>query len=70
MTRGNAAEVERVLRFWLDEVGPAGWYAVDETVDRRCAGEFGDLTADALAGRLAAWQASPRGALALLILLD
>jgi uncharacterized protein (DUF924 family) len=62
--------VERVLRFWLDEVGPTGWYAVDEAVDRRCAAEFGGLMADALSGRLAAWRASPEGALALLILLD
>jgi uncharacterized protein (DUF924 family) len=66
----DAAEIERVLRFWLDEVGSAGWYEVDEAVDRRCAGEFGGLMADALAGRCARWQATPRGALALLILLD
>lgn len=64
------AEAARVLRFWLDEVGPAGWYAVDEAVDRRCADEFGAPMADALAGRLGAWRASPRGTLALLILLD
>ncbi len=70
MARGEAAGIERVLRFWLDEVGPEGWYAVDEAVDRRCADEFGDLVAGALAGRLAAWQASPRGALARLILPD
>lgn len=64
------AEIERVLSFWLDDVGPAGWYAVDETVDRRCAGEFGGLMADAMAGRCAGWQATPAGTLALLILLD
>jgi uncharacterized protein (DUF924 family) len=68
--RKSVDEVERVLGFWLGEIGAAGWYAVDEAVDRRCADEFGGLVADALAGRLAAWQASPGGALALLILLD
>lgn len=62
--------IDRVLAFWLDEVGPKGWYSVDAGVDRRCADEFGDLVEDAAAGRLARWQATPRGALALLILLD
>jgi uncharacterized protein (DUF924 family) len=66
----DAAKIERVLGFWLDEVGPAGWYEVDEAVDRRCAAEFGRLMEDALAGRLSAWQAAPPGTLALLILLD
>jgi uncharacterized protein (DUF924 family) len=73
MRRGSgpdAANIERVLRFWVDEIGPAGWYEVDEAVDRRCAAEFGRLMEDALAGRLSAWQATPPGALALLILLD
>jgi uncharacterized protein (DUF924 family) len=69
-TPEHAAAVDRVLDFWLGEVGPEGWYAVDEAVDRRCAGEFGALIADAQAGRCTAWEASPRGALALLILLD
>jgi len=66
----GAAEIERVLGFWLDEVGPAGWYEVDEAVDRRCAGEFGGLMANALARGCAGWQATRRGTLALLILLD
>ncbi len=70
MRRDTPTEAERVLGFWLDEVGPAGWYAVAEAVDRRCADEFGGAMADALAGRLQGWQASPRGALALLVLLD
>ncbi len=25
--------VDRVLRFWLDEVGPEGWYRVDDALD-------------------------------------
>ena len=66
----GAAEIDRTLGFWLHEVGPAGWYEVDQAVDRRCAAEFGGLMADAQAGRCAGWQATPPGALALLILLD
>lgn len=63
-------ETERVLHFWLDEIGPKGWYAVDAAVDRRCADEFGLLMTEAREGRLARWQATPRGVLALLVLLD
>ena len=70
MDGAERPEVERVLGFWLDEVGPAGWYAVDPVIDRRCADEFGKLMADAAAGRLNAWQEGARGTLALLILLD
>lgn len=66
----GAPEVERVLRFWLEGVGAEGWYKRDVQVDRRCADEFGALMNDAGAGRLSSWQATPRGALALLILLD
>ena len=62
--------IERVLGFWLGEVGPKGWYAIDAAVDRRCADEFGGLIDAAFAGRLTRWRATPRGALALLVLLD
>lgn len=68
--REGGEEIARVLEFWLDEVGPAGWYAVDEAVDRRCEEEFGELIEEARLGRLIQWRATPQGALALLILLD
>src|SRR5690625_1071841 len=68
--REGGDEIARVLEFWLDEVGPEGWYAVDEAVDRRIAEEFGELMEEARHGRLIHWRATPLGALALLILLD
>lgn len=68
--REGGEEIARVLEFWLDEVGPEGWYAVNETVDRRCADEFGELMEQARLGHLIQWRATPSGALALLILLD
>lgn len=70
MSTTTMTDTERVLHFWLEEVGPEGWYAVNKAVDRRCAEEFGTLMEDAQAGRLADWQATPRGTLALLLLLD
>lgn len=71
--RGEVPEadgIDNVLAFWLDKVGPEGWYAADEDVDRRISERFGALAAKAREGRLDRWAASPRGALALLILLD
>lgn len=63
-------EIERVLAFWVDEIGPAGWYAQDTAVDARIASEFGALHEQAAARRLGDWMISPRGSLALIILLD
>ena len=59
-----------VLDFWLDEIGPKGWYKKDPTLDSAIAERFGDTYARAVAGHYADWGASARGSLALLILLD
>ena len=64
------AEAEAVLRFWLEEVGPAGWYKTDARVDAAIRDRFEALWRQAAAGGLDGWLASPRGALALLIVLD
>ncbi|MGD1927153.1 MAG: DUF924 family protein [Paracoccaceae bacterium] len=63
-------EIDRVLSFWLEEVGPEGWYKPDEGVDSRIAREFGALQTQACAGRLRSWAATARGTLASLILID
>ena len=63
-------DIDRTLSFWLDEVGPAGWYQADAEIDARCIREFGALHGDAVSGRLAAWRAGARGVLAFLILTD
>lgn len=70
LSASDEREIERVLSFWLDEVRPEGWYKPDGAVDRGIEARFSPLMADAAAGRLASWQASPWGTLALLILLD
>ncbi|MEO1315979.1 MAG: DUF924 family protein [Pseudomonadota bacterium] len=62
--------IEAVLAFWLEEVGPNGWFRSDPALDARCKDHCGALAAEAAQGGLSAWQASPRGTLALLILLD
>ena len=63
-------DAERVLRFWLDEIGPKGWYKRSDETDARIRAEFYDLWHAARARRLDGWLCTPRGALALLILLD
>lgn len=62
--------IERILTFWLDEVGPENWYKESAELDARCAEEFGDLLERGMSGALSAWAITSRGALALLILLD
>lgn len=64
------ADVEDVLDFWLDEIGSKGWYVASDAVDDAIRARFGALVESALAGGFEEWRATPRGTLALLILLD
>ena len=59
-----------VLEFWLFEIGPTGWYAGGEEVDRLCRDRFGDLWQAALDGGLEHWVDGTVGTLAYLILTD
>ncbi|WP_372603241.1 DUF924 family protein [Actibacterium sp.] len=61
---------EDVIRFWLDEVGPTGWYAGGEELDAKVRDRFGDLWAEAHAGGLHKWLTDPRGTLAYLLVTD
>ncbi|QUJ77429.1 DUF924 domain-containing protein [Sulfitobacter albidus] len=59
-----------VLSFWLDEVGPSGWYATDAALDAKIAARFGPTIEAARSGSLGLWLTYPSGALAYLILTD
>ncbi|MBO6896648.1 MAG: DUF924 domain-containing protein [Shimia sp.] len=61
---------EEVLSFWLDEVGPSGWYAVSEELDAEIRQRFEATWQQAQAGGLGQWLAYPSGTLAYLILTD
>lgn len=63
------AMMDEILRFWLQEVGPSGWYQRDDDVDAAIRARFGACWQQAadLAPR---WAATPQGALAALILTD
>ena len=59
-----------VLDFWLDEIGPGGWYSGAAEVDEACTAGFGDLVDAARDGSLEHWIDGPAGTLAYLLLTD
>ncbi|SIO08239.1 Uncharacterized conserved protein, DUF924 family [Rhodovulum sp. ES.010] len=61
---------EEIIDYWLNEVGPAGWYKSDPEVDAEILGRFKTDWEAAHAGDLHDWSTNPRGALAFLILTD
>jgi uncharacterized protein (DUF924 family) len=61
---------EDVLSFWLDEIGPAGWYKPDETLDEKIRDRFLTAWKEAQEGAYALWLTYPSGALAYLVLTD
>ena len=74
-----AADFEEVLEFWFgtnqddgavcEEKSPL-WWAKNENIDQAIAGRFGPLVRSAAERELSAWTSTPRGRLALIILLD
>ena len=62
-------DAHEVLSFWRD-AGAARWYAKDDAFDAAIRDRFGPLWQEAAAGRLADWERSDEGTLALVIMLD
>lgn len=58
-----------VLDFWWS-AGPTKWYAGGEAFDEACRQRFEALLEHAASGGLDDWEATPQGALALIIVLD
>jgi len=72
-------EAEELLRFWFGPLDDDGfsddahcqrWYAKDPGFDETLRERFGELHARASRGELAPWKETPRGRLALVLLLD
>lgn len=59
-----------LLDFWLDEVGPDGWYAGGEVLDATCRDRFAEIWTAARDGGLEHWVEGTVGSLAFLILTD
>jgi len=73
------ADAETVLEFWLgplddhgfsDESHRRRWFEKSPTFDQRIRERFGELHAQSVRGELDEWRQTPRGRLALVILLD
>lgn len=63
-------EAEAVLRFWFTETAPEKWFRKDGTFDEAIGTRFADVYRRAAAGEFGEWQGTPRGCLALVIVLD
>lgn len=61
---------EEVLSFWLDEVGPNGWYNQSDELDRTVRDRFEHTLAGAMQGRFSLWLTYPSGVLAYVIVTD
>lgn len=77
------ASAKEILQFWFGPLADAPpqdkamvigqlktWFGKDEKFDAQIRQRFGDLIFSAAKGELVAWEDSPEGALALIILLD
>lgn len=61
---------EEVLSFWLDEVGPDGWYDANDALDEDIRKRFLSTWEQGLEGTFSLWLTYPSGALAYIILMD
>lgn len=64
------ASPEEILKFWLDEIGPEGWYQGGEDLDALVKDRFDASWRNAMSGQYGMWLTYPSGALAYIILLD
>ena len=64
------AKPEDILSFWLDEVGPKGWYEASDELDAEILERFMSDWTRAREGALSLWLTYPSGTLAYIILTD
>lgn len=61
---------EQVLTYWVDEIGPEGWYSGGEDLDAQVREKFLDAWTEASAGACGLWLTSPVGVLGYIVLTD
>lgn len=61
---------EDILAYWLDEVGPDGWYRGDKQLDDQIRDRFEGLWDESQQGGCGLWLTDPAGTLAYVILTD
>jgi len=62
--------MDEVLRFWFDEHDREAWFKKEPAFDQDIRNRFRHAYDAAAGGELMHWKATPRGALALIVLLD
>lgn len=76
---GEAHDYDEVLKFWFGRVEETIvptehrariWFAEDAVTDQEIKSLYGELLESATAGKLLAWESTPRGQLASIIVLD
>ena len=66
----NDLSPDDVLKFWFEDIEHSSWFRKDPDLDRDLELRFGDLLVLAKDGQLDDWCASPKGRLALIVVLD
>lgn len=61
---------EEILSFWLDEVGPEGWYKADDALDTEIRDRFMDTWNGLMSGRHSLWLTYASGSLAYILVAD
>ncbi len=61
---------DEILNYWLDEIGPDGWYRGGEDLDAEIRSRFESTWERAMSGSLSLWLTYPSGTLAYIILVD
>jgi len=61
---------DEILSFWLDELGPVGWYSGEAELDQKIRDRFLPTWEAACEGKFSLWLTYPTGALAYIILMD
>jgi uncharacterized protein (DUF924 family) len=61
---------DEILKFWLDEVGPKGWYETSDALDAEIRSRFEETWQAACEGKFSLWLTYPSGALAYIVLTD
>ena len=64
------ANPEEILAFWLDEVGPSGWYEGGDELDKKVQDRFLDDYNRMVGGSLSLWLTYATGTLAYIVLAD
>lgn len=62
--------IDEILRFWFDDIDNSRWFVKDPDFDREIERRFGNLLEQATNNQLDEWSDTPRGCLALIVLLD